>query len=1081
MSRVLEERDTASPPWWRLLSAGVATAAVALAAVVVPTTAAEAAEGPAPEPKENRVLAGVHADAVSTFLDDGQIALASKADVAEGSGTRFAAEDVWFHLDDTAQRTVPAGYEFIAPVGSTIWLAPESNPGTGKLWPGFNTESVSLGAIENNRSTFTLTSVEGPGDLEVYTGGGFSAPNRLWSSRDASLRTFDIGRTHMHANWAFTAAGTYRLEVEGAVTVNGVVQTASATYTFVVGELPEPVVTTTRLSASATTLVGGDPLTLTAAVTPAEADGFVEFRNGTTVLGHEPVEEGTATFTTTAPAVGTHALTAVYVPAVANLAATSTSEAVSVTVGDGSGVEFGVTGVQDSYAPGDTLSVALAGYQLAEGEQVRWRIRPVGSDSANGSTLTTAPSLIYSTVLHIADDGYEVSAQVRQGSTVVATTGWVPLRVTSDAPTLPAPTIGATTPSPIYNGDRMVLDYPPVQLADGESAQLVFRTSSSRWAPVAGNTRFGNVTEGAEQASFHVRSVGTFSFAIRVVKDGIGVRQSSAVTASAGFYEAHVENVQSLYRAGQTLNAIGRYFPVRDGVDDVSYEWRWYAPGGSSTVISAGLGTPPPVVRELTAADNGSTLYLTITRPNFGGSSSSSAKINVTDTAGQIFQFAPASEHYHQNDNVDLRAAVDPALSEEDTVEWEWKWPGGAWEPFPGMPRLGQQIKAEQAMNGVEVRATLHFPNDAHEPMVAGPLTIHIDDHGAAANQKPTIGGATIVPSGEAVTLARELPDNGQTLLTAHRWERKAAGAEDWSTVAGQAGTELSFLAGAADDGAQYRVSILKPDGTISYGPSPAVALSVTAPTKRVPVAPAKPGVTVDGSTVVASWVMPADGGSPITGYTVRLAGAAEPIVRTAAGDATSVAFTNLAAGVYTATVVATNEVGDSDASAPSEQVTVSAPGPEEPNPGESTNPVPDSDLTGDTRNGVHAPEAATPGSQITIAAPGHAGERVRVWLHSSPSLLGTVTLDASAAAVVTIPADAPLGEHRVVVQALDGSLIGWTPITLAKAADVGPDGELLASTGGEITPLLGTAVVLLLVGAVVLVAARRRRAPAAD
>lgn len=51
---------------------------------------------------------------------------------------------------------------------------------------------------------------------------------RLWSSDEANVKTFTVGRTHMHANRAFTAAGTYRIGVEATVTVAGRQPTARA-------------------------------------------------------------------------------------------------------------------------------------------------------------------------------------------------------------------------------------------------------------------------------------------------------------------------------------------------------------------------------------------------------------------------------------------------------------------------------------------------------------------------------------------------------------------------------------------------------------------------------------------------------------------------------------------------------------------------------------------------------------------------------------------------------------------------------------------------------------------------------------
>lgn len=139
-----------------------------------------------------------------------------------------------------------------------------------------------------------------------------------------------------------------------------------------------------------------------------------------------------------------------------------------------------------------------------------------------------------------------------------------------------------------------------------------------------------------------------------------------------------------------------------------------------------------------------------------------------------------------------------------------------------------------------------------------------------------------------------------------------------------------------------------------------------------------------------------------------------------------------------------------------------------------SPTPVPDAQLTDANRGGVRVPDAAVPGSRITVTVPGHAGRQVRVWLHSDAVLLDTVTLDAAGSATVTIPQDTALGKHKIVVQAMDGSLVGWDDIRIGTPSQVGPDGEWLAATGAERLLPIG-ALILLVSGGVALLAVRLR------
>ena len=135
--------------------------------------------------------------------------------------------------------------------------------------------------------------------------------------------------------------------------------------------------------------------------------------------------------------------------------------------------------------------------------------------------------------------------------------------------------------------------------------------------------------------------------------------------------------------------------------------------------------------------------------------------------------------------------------------------------------------------------------------------------------------------------------------------------------------------------------------------------------------------------------------------------------------------------------------------------------------------PVPDAELDESSTGGITAtPSTVSPGERVVLnVGLAHVGEQVRVWLHSTPQLLGTYTVSPAGTVTVTLPAGVAAGDHRLVVQALDGTLIGWTPIALTALAWTGQD------LGASLGIALGLAAGLLVLGGAALIVVRRRSA----
>lgn len=129
----------------------------------------------------------------------------------------------------------------------------------------------------------------------------------------------------------------------------------------------------------------------------------------------------------------------------------------------------------------------------------------------------------------------------------------------------------------------------------------------------------------------------------------------------------------------------------------------------------------------------------------------------------------------------------------------------------------------------------------------------------------------------------------------------------------------------------------------------------------------------------------------------------------------------------------------------------------------------------GDDSSSIVGSRSVNQGGTVTVSGWGFTpGSSVEVWIHSSPTLLTTVTAgaDGKVSATVTVPKDAQVGAHtmKLVGRDTDGQ-----PLTLSLALDVTPVGQL-AFTGRDSSPLLATGLALIVAGALLTEFTRRRR-----
>ncbi|MGI5183515.1 TIGR03773 family transporter-associated surface protein [Dactylosporangium sp. CA-152071] len=300
----------------------VAGALVAmLGSAAVPVSAATGA--PAPPSRQRTVLNDVHTDLLFVDYTDGGLDVRTR--IGNGDAATFAdPADVLVQLfdTDTSRLAVPdlPDYAFLGAAGEPMWLAPEIQD-YALVWPGWSTEGIEPGAITGDSVRFHLREVRGPGRVEIFASGPVGEPLRYFSSTDPAYTSGSWPvMTHAHANWVFTALGRYVLTFEvtatrpdGRTISSGPVEVAWYVGGTSTADIPATP-TSTNLTPPPATSVAGEPVTLAATVEPAGADGWVEYLDGTTVLGHQPVTTGAASLTVTGLAAGEHQLAARFVP-----------------------------------------------------------------------------------------------------------------------------------------------------------------------------------------------------------------------------------------------------------------------------------------------------------------------------------------------------------------------------------------------------------------------------------------------------------------------------------------------------------------------------------------------------------------------------------------------------------------------------------------------------------------------------------------------------------------------------------------------------------------------------------------------
>ncbi|MDU7041678.1 MAG: TIGR03773 family transporter-associated surface protein [Actinomyces sp.] len=241
----------AAPGASRLSRLGMSVFALIMSAFLVIVGAPSSFADPSPDPdlaqsvaaheewsNEASEISVGHVD-LGPRLIDGQWRAGLRHDAESGAVWRDPNQTV-LRVNDAAIMTAPdsADYPFLADVaGKPVYVVPQTqNPGV--VWLGWNTQDPAVTATIDRGLTMRVGPVSGPGRAWLFLQSGtFGKPLLLADSGAAPGDVWIDSGTHVHANWAFSAPGTYTATVTFlGTTTAGEAVSASTTLRFAVGD-----------------------------------------------------------------------------------------------------------------------------------------------------------------------------------------------------------------------------------------------------------------------------------------------------------------------------------------------------------------------------------------------------------------------------------------------------------------------------------------------------------------------------------------------------------------------------------------------------------------------------------------------------------------------------------------------------------------------------------------------------------------------------------------------------------------------------------------------------------------------------
>lgn len=850
------------------LRAGALVGVLALAGGLALPSAAFAAEPPVIREDPIRLESG-HVDAFNLVLnEDDSARLVLKEDVT-GSGVMRTPESVELFLKSDAYSTNLPAQSMPPGSPSALHHIPDPQDHT-LLWPGW--DSARLAPVYGADATvdYEITSVEGPGDVYLWTrgnwgvlasvlkDGGYELPNTI-------AQNF-LG--HVHANWGFTEPGTYALQVQATATSKDGTKTSTtnaATYTFEIAPFP----TAVTVSGAENAVEPGSELTLSAAQTPAGSSltGYTWSTRSSESAEWQTVSGATGPTLTVAAADG-----AQYRAAVAGGKdyATGTPqpivvESAPVTISAPAQVEqtIAIAPLAHHYHSNSPIDLAVTADPAVEHGVYRWSVQrtdqeqPVVIEGVTGAT----HRLTAEQALH----GAEVTVElIGEGDAVLATADAVTIDVDDHgAAPLQKVTIEGLGDH-VHTGDTVTLSaaVAPASVLDRFEwyVQLDGET-----APVR--------VEGEHDASYSFTATEELAGAAVIAKltydDARPYVESAPVIVKLDDHHVEVPDTDLTistnrdaddYWVGQTATLTAQQ-STPTGLSE--YRWLVKAPGADDFEVVDGQ-TAAEYAFKPTLANRG--IQVMVQLLHDGEVHAESDPVTITAQQRDVVTTLTVSadqETYAPGDTARLVSTQSPQ-TDHDHYHWYVKRAGASdfvWVDQSRDKDLDYPVTAED--DGAQL--VIRMFDDTHAVIAESePYTLDVVTGGSEPEPitELTIDGlASGYYAGDTATLTAV--QNPATDEDHYHWFIKRAGDADFSVVPGAFSAQLEHVVAAEDAGAQLVAKLYDHDHAV-IAESDAVALTVLPGSPKPGDAPhAQTGAALEGVTaggIAASTTTPAQG-----------------------------------------------------------------------------------------------------------------------------------------------------------------------------------------------------------------------------